>query len=61
VNTADAETRFAHQGPYTIVRTTINVADIPAGAVLPHVSDIKDGGAALPTDKLGRPRIMTKS
>ncbi len=53
--------QFPNEGPYSIVRTAINVADIPDGSVLPHVSDVVDGGVALPSDtldKLGRPRIM---
>ena len=40
----------------------MDTADIPASAIMPHTSDIIDGGVALPTDKLdklGRPRIMT--
>lgn len=53
--------QFPTEGPYTIVRTTINVSDIPAGSVMPYTANVVDGGVALPSgtlSKLGRPRIM---
>jgi len=52
---------FPNEGPYTIVRTVVNRADIPSSAVMPHTADVVDGGVALGSDdlsKLGRPRIM---
>ncbi|WP_249024667.1 polymorphic toxin-type HINT domain-containing protein, partial [Couchioplanes caeruleus] len=52
------------EGPYTVIRTVINKADIPGDAVMPHTADVVDGGVALPTEtlkKLGRPRIMPSS
>ncbi|GHE54185.1 polymorphic toxin-type HINT domain-containing protein [Streptomyces capitiformicae] len=54
--------RGEKDGPYTMIRTVINKADIPVMANMPHTSDVVDGGVALGDDvlsKLGRPRIMT--
>lgn len=53
---------FPNEGSYTIIRTTINTADIPARSIMPYTADVVDGGVALPSEtlgKLGRPRIMT--
>lgn len=52
---------YPNEGPYTVVRTVVNRADIPASAIMPHTADVVDGGVALGSDdlsKLGRPRIM---
>ncbi|MCU1648282.1 MAG: putative deoxyribonuclease RhsC [Nocardia sp.] len=50
------------EGPYTIIRTTIDSALIPEDSIIPHLSDAGVGDAfALPNDvlpKLGRPRIL---
>lgn len=54
--------RGEKDGPYTMIRTVVNKADIPASAHMPHTSDVVDGGVALENDvlpKLGRPRILT--
>lgn len=54
--------RGEKDGAYTMIRTVINKADIPASARMPHTSDVVDSGVALGDDvlsKLGRPRIMT--
>lgn len=54
--------RGEKDGAYTMIRTVINKADIPASARMPHTSDVVDGGVALGDDvlsKLGRPRIVT--
>ena len=64
---ANAYARGAYQqwpseGPYTIVRTTIDKDLIPADSAIPHLADRGVGDAvALPTDvlpSLGRPRIL---
>jgi RHS repeat-associated protein len=56
-----AYSAFPGDGQYTVVRTVVNRADIPASAFMPHTADVVDGGVALSSDllsKLGRPRIM---
>lgn len=52
---------FPNEGPYTMIRTTINKVDIPDYAKMAYTADVVDGGVALPDDalkKLGRPRII---
>jgi RHS repeat-associated protein len=62
----EAYQNWPHEGPYTIVRTTVKRDLIPDDAVLPHVADVKGGlgGVALPSSvlpHLGRPRILPYS
>lgn len=57
---------WPHEGPYTIVRTSIDPALIPEGSTLPYVADVSGGlaGVALPTSllpELGRPRVLPYS
>ncbi|SES02080.1 intein C-terminal splicing region [Lentzea xinjiangensis] len=56
-----AYSAYPSEGPYTIVRTVADEADIPRSSIMPYTADVVDGGAALPSEtlgKLGRPRIM---
>ncbi|WP_333766908.1 polymorphic toxin-type HINT domain-containing protein [Streptomyces sp. IBSBF 2435] len=53
---------YPKEGPYTMIRTTVNVADLPEGARMAYTADVVDGGVALNNDELkilGRPSIMT--
>jgi hypothetical protein len=52
---------YPEEGPYTMIRTTVNVADLPEGARMAYTADVVDGGVALNNDELkilGRPAIM---
>ncbi|MDX3457245.1 polymorphic toxin-type HINT domain-containing protein [Streptomyces sp. ME02-8801-2C] len=53
---------YPKEGPYTMIRTTVNVADLPEGARMAYTADVIDGGVALNNSELkilGRPSIMT--
>ncbi len=58
-----AHAAFPQDSPYTMIRTTVKVADLPEKAHMAHTADVIDGGVALRNDELkilGRPSIMTK-
>ena len=45
-----------------MIRTTVNLADLPDGARMAYTTDVIDGGVALNNDELkilGRPAMMT--
>ncbi|MFD8928887.1 polymorphic toxin-type HINT domain-containing protein [Streptomyces mirabilis] len=53
---------YPKEGPYTMIRTTVKVADLPEGARMAYTADVIDGGVALNNSELkilGRPSIMT--
>ena len=53
---------YPKEGPYTMIRTTVKVADLPEGAHMAYTADVIDGGVALNNSELkilGRPSIMT--
>ncbi|MGW8328424.1 RHS repeat-associated core domain-containing protein [Streptomyces sp. NPDC055897] len=57
-----ANAAFPQDGAYTMIRTTVNVADLPEGARMEYTADVIDGGFTLSDDQLkilGRPSIMT--
>ncbi|MEU4728131.1 polymorphic toxin-type HINT domain-containing protein [Streptomyces sp. NPDC023588] len=57
-----AYSSFPQEGPYTMIRTTVNIADLPEGARMAYTADVIDGGVALNNEELkilGRPSIMT--
>ncbi|MET7282667.1 polymorphic toxin-type HINT domain-containing protein [Kribbella sp. NPDC005582] len=54
---------FPGDSPYTMIRTTVKIADLPEKAYMPHTADVIDSGVALRNHELkilGRPSIMTK-
>uniref|UniRef100_UPI002739F252 polymorphic toxin-type HINT domain-containing protein n=1 Tax=Symbioplanes lichenis TaxID=1629072 RepID=UPI002739F252 len=56
-----AYSALPEEGRYTMTRTVVNTADIPALARMTYTADVQEGGVALPDEtlsKLGRPRIM---
>jgi len=53
---------YPGEGPYTMIRTTANLADLPESARMAYTADVIDGGVALNNDELRiakRPSIMT--
>ncbi|MFD3735561.1 hypothetical protein [Streptomyces sp. NPDC058632] len=53
---------YPKEGPYTMIRTTVKVADLPEGARMAYTADVIDGGVALNNSELkilGRPSIVT--
>ncbi|MEZ0070652.1 RHS repeat-associated protein [Streptacidiphilus sp. MAP12-20] len=53
---------FPKEGPYTMIRTTVNASDLPEAARMAYTTDVVDGGVALNDSELkilGRPAIMT--
>ncbi|GLW72116.1 hypothetical protein Kpho02_44150 [Kitasatospora phosalacinea] len=57
-----ANAGYPDDGAYTMIRTTVNMADLPEGARMEYTADVIDGGFTLSDDQLkilGRPAIMT--
>ncbi|WP_203794883.1 hypothetical protein, partial [Actinoplanes derwentensis] len=53
---------YPEEGAYTMIRTSVKVADLPEAARMTYTADVIDGGVALNNDELkilGRPSIMT--
>ncbi|WP_289008145.1 hypothetical protein [uncultured Thermomonospora sp.] len=52
---------FPEGGPYAMIRTKVELADLPEGARMTYTADVIDGGVALNDEELkilGRPSIM---
>ncbi|MFF7889555.1 RHS repeat-associated core domain-containing protein [Streptomyces sp. NPDC020794] len=52
---------FPKEGSYTMVRTKVNLADLPESARMAYTADVVDGGVALQDDvlpKLSRPQLQ---
>lgn len=53
---------YPQEGPYTMIRTSVKISDLPEAARMAYTADVVDGGVALNNDELkilGRPSIMT--